>query len=166
MATYHLGMPVLMPKTATSKGSTTRRIALLIVFVALSVIGYFGFKTIRGLMMLGYVDSAIGRMRVLYAAENQFAKEHPARGYTCELSELPQSSDIRRLLAKNSIDNGYTFEIEGCHAPVRQKPILTYYITARPLHTGQPAFCSDQSGILRTDYGGSVEKCQSNGVPL
>ena len=154
-----------MPKTATSKGSTTRRIALLIVLVVLSVIGYFGFKTIWGLMMLGYVDSAIGRMRVLYAAENQFAKEHPALGYTCELSELPQSSGIRRLLAKNSTDNGYTFEIEGCHAPVRQTPNLTYYITV-PLHTDEPAFCSDQSGILRADYGGSVEKCQSNGVPL
>ena len=67
-------------------------------------------------------------------------------------------------MAKNSTDNGYTFKIEGCHALVRQTPILTYYITARPLHTGQPAFCSDQSGILRTDYGGAVEKRQSNGA--
>jgi hypothetical protein len=90
-------MPALMPKTATSKGSTTRRIALAVVVVVQTVIAYFGVRMMWGLMMLGYVDSAIGRMRVLYAAENQFAKEHPARGYTCELSELPQSSEIRRL---------------------------------------------------------------------
>jgi hypothetical protein len=159
-------MPVLMPKTATSKESMTRRIALFAVIVVLAVIGYFGFRMMWGLMMLGYVDSTIVRMRVLYAAESQFSKEHPARGYTCELSELPQSSEIRRLVAKNSIDNGYTFEIVGCHASVAQTPNLAYYITARPLHTGQPAFCSDQSGILRADYGGSVERCHSNGVPL
>jgi hypothetical protein len=105
-------------------------------------------------------------MRVLSAAETQFAKEHPARGYTCELSDLPQSGEIRRLVAKNGIDNGYVFEMVGCHAPDAQAPNPVYHITARPLHSGQPAFCSDQSGIVKADYGGSVERCRSNGVPL
>jgi hypothetical protein len=144
----------------------TRRIALLVVAVVLAVAGYFGFRMMRGLMMLGYVDSAIGRMRVLYVAETQFAKEHPARGHTCELSELPSTAEIRRLVAKNSIDNGYAFEIVGCHAPDAQTPNLAYKITARPLHKRQPAFCSSQSGILKADYDGSVERCQSNGIPL
>ncbi len=134
--------------------------------VVLAVVGYFGFKMMWGLMMLGYVDSAIGRMRVLNAAETQFAKEHPALGYTCKLSELPSTAEIRRLLAKGSIDNGYAFEITGCHAPEAQMPNSGYYITARPLHSGQPAFCSDQSGIVKADYSGSVERCRSNGVPL
>jgi hypothetical protein len=143
-----------------------RRIAIVGVAVVLTVIGSFGFRIMWGLMMLGYVDSAIGRMRVLYTAEAQFAKEHPSRGYTCELSQLPQSTEIRRLQAKNSIDNGYAFEIAGCHARDTQILNLAYQITARPLHARQPAFCSDQSGILRADYGGSVEKCRSNGAPL
>jgi hypothetical protein len=119
-----------------------------------------------GLMMLGYVDSAIVRMRILIAAEVQFAKEHPGLRYTCKLSELPSNAVIQRLLAKNSVDNGYAFEIVGCHAPEPQTSNSGYYIAARPLHSGQPAFCSDQAGTLKADYNGSVEKCRSTGTPL
>lgn len=131
--------------------------ALLII--AVSVLGYFAFRTMRGLMMLGFVDSAIGRVRVISAAETQFAKEHPELGYTCALSQLPRSEEITRLSAKNRIDNGYAFEITGCQVASPKKPNSIYSVIARPLHTGQPAFCSDQSGILMSDEAGSVERC-------
>jgi hypothetical protein len=159
-------MSVLGSKTAVSKTSTARKIGFLAVASVLAVVGYFGFRMMWGLMMLGYVDSAILRMRVLNTVETQFAKEHPALGYTCKLSELPATGEIRRLLAKSSIDNGYAFEITGCHAPEAQKPNFGYYTTARPVHSGQPAFCSDQSGVVKADYSGSIERCLSNGVPL
>jgi hypothetical protein len=116
--------------------------------------------------MLGDVDSAIGRVRVISAAEIQFAKAHPELGYTCTLSQLPRGEEIARLLANNRIDNGYAFEIIGCQAAVPEKPNATYYVTARPLHTGQPAFCSDQSGILSSDEEGSVEKCLAKRSPF
>jgi hypothetical protein len=119
-----------------------------------------------GLMTLGYVDSAIGRMRVLNVAETQFAKEHPERGYTCNLSDLPQSGEVQRLLNGNGINNGYAFEIDGCQSTDAGRPNSAYYTRAQPLHSGQPAFCSDQSGILKADYSGSVEKCRANGLPL
>jgi hypothetical protein len=93
--------------------------------------------------MLGFVDSAIGRVRVISAAETQFAKAYPGLGYTCSLSQLPRNEEITRLLAQNGIDNGYAFKITGCQATVPEKPNATYYVTARPLDTGQPAFCSD-----------------------
>jgi hypothetical protein len=153
-------------KTAANNRSRANRVSLVVIAVILSIIGYFGFRWMRGLMMLGYVDSAIGRMRALSAAETQFAKEHPARGYTCNLAELPQSGEVQRLLAGNGIDNGYAFEIVGCEAPDAGRPISAYYTSARPLHSGQPVFCSDQSGILKNDYTGSVERCRSKGVPL
>jgi hypothetical protein len=117
-------------------------------------------------MMLGYVDAAIGRMRALNDAEVKFAQTHPRVGYTCALSQLPESGEIQRLLTGSGIDNDYAFEIAGCQAPDAAGPNGAYYTTARPLHSGQPAFCSDQSGILKADYGGSVEKCRANGVPL
>jgi hypothetical protein len=158
-------MSVPTSKTAASE-TPARKFALLAVAVILAVVGYFGFKMMWGLMMLGYVDSAIGRMRVLNAAETQFAKDHPPLGYTCKLSELPSTAEILRLLAKSRIDNGYAFEMVGCHAPDAQTPNPVYYITARPLRSRQPAFCSDQSGIVKADYSGSVEGCRSNGVPL
>ena len=117
-------------------------------------------------MILANVDSAIGRMRVLNDAEAKFAQTHPRAGYTCALSELPRSGEVQRLLTGNGTDNGYTFEIAGCQAPDTATPNLAYYLTARPLHSGQPAFCSDQSGILKADYSGSVEKCRATGAPL
>jgi hypothetical protein len=78
----NLEMSALTQETTRSQRSTNRRIALVVAAIILGTVGYFGFRMMWGLMMLGYVDSAIGRMRGLYAAETQFAKEHPARGFT------------------------------------------------------------------------------------
>ena len=80
-----------------------KRLKVLIVAatIAISVFGYFAFRWMRGLMMLGFVDSAIGRVRVISAAETQFAKAHPALGYMCSLSQLPRSEEITRLLAQD-----------------------------------------------------------------
>ena len=73
---------------------------------------------------------------------------------------------VQRLLTGNGIDNGYAFEIAGCQAPDARRPNSAYYTSARPLHPGQPAFCSDESGTLKAEYSGSVEKCRANGLPL
>jgi hypothetical protein len=146
--------------------SRARRLSPVIVAVAVIVFGCFALRTMRALMMLGFVDSAIGRVRVISTAETLFAKAHPDFGYTCTLSQLSRSDDITRLLAQNRIDNGYAFEIIGCQAASPEKPNTTYYVTARPLHAGQPAFCSDQSGVLMSDDGGSVEKCIAKRTPF
>lgn len=120
----------------------------------------------RDVLMLGYVDSAIGRMRALNDAEAKFAQAHPRVGFTCLLSQLPRSGEVQRLLTRNGSDNGYAFEIAGCEAPNNVRPNRSYYITARPVYKGQPAFCSDQTGVLKADDGGSVEKCKRQGSPL
>jgi hypothetical protein len=151
-------------ETEQSGRSKARRFSLFAIALAIGVLGYFAFRTMRGLMLLGSVDSAISRVRAISAAETQFAKEHPELGYTCELSHLPQSEGITRLITKGRIDNGYAFEVIGCRAAI-QKPNSTYQITARPLHFGAPAFCSDPSGILMFDEGGSVEKCLAKRNP-
>lgn len=143
-----------------------KKISLLIIVAALSVVGFIAVRTVRGLMLLGYVDSAIGRVRVISAAEAEFAKAHPELGYTCTLSQLRHTEEITRLLRQEQIDNGYAFKIAGCQAASPNKPISTYNISARPLNTGQPAFCSDQSGILMSDEGGSVEKCLAKRKPF
>lgn len=143
-----------------------KKLSLLIIVAALSVVGFFAVRTVRGLMMLGYVDSAIGRVRVISAAEAEFAKVHPEFGYTCTLSQLRHTEEITRLLRQDQVDNGYAFNIAGCQTAVSNKRILTYNITARPLNMGQPAFCSDQSGVLMSDEGGSVEKCLAKRNPF
>lgn len=116
--------------------------------------------------MLGYVDSAISRVRAVFAAELEFMKEHPNLGYTCNFSQLSPSAEIARLQAQNQVDNGYAFAVTGCETTSLGGPNLTFHITARPLHSGEPAFCSDHSGVVRYDEAGSVEKCIGKGTPL
>jgi len=148
------------------KGTSTKKKALFgIVLLAFGVVGWISFKRVRPLMMLGYVDSAIGRVRTVVSAESEFAKNNPGVGYACTLSQLPDDGGILRRV-KTGEDNGYAFEISGCEEPRSGTPSLKYWITARPLHAGLPAFCSDQSAVLRIDQAGSVEKCEVEGSPL
>jgi hypothetical protein len=151
--------------TERTERTKTKALSFAVVIVVVSLLGYFAFRTLRGLMMLGYVDSAMIRLRVISAAEADFSKAHPALGYRCTLSQLPGSDVITRLLAKDRIDNGYVFEIAGCQA-LGSKPNSTYQLTARPLHSELPAFCSDQSGVVKSDARGSVEKCLAEGIAL
>lgn len=157
-----------MPLRASSPERIKKKRALKVTVTVVVVlgVGYFAVRMMWGLMMVGYVDSAIGRMRTLSAAESEFAKTHPELGFTCSFSQLPSNDEIVRRIAKNPIDNGYAFDIVGCQAQGVAKPNATFYLTARPLHSGQPAYCSDQSGILKVDYDGSVEQCRTKGVPL
>ncbi|PYX52148.1 MAG: hypothetical protein DMG79_01365, partial [Acidobacteria bacterium] len=105
-----------------------KRISLLIIVAAVCVLGFFAVRTVRGLMMLGYMDSAIGRVRVISAAEAEFAKLHPELGYTCTLSQLHHTEEITRLLIQDQTDNGYAFTLAGCQAASTTKPISIYTI--------------------------------------
>ena len=145
--------------------ATTKWKEFALVVVAL-VVAVFVSYYLRGLMMLGYVDSAIVRVRAISEGEAEFARAHPRSGYTCAISELPRNEEISRVVAQGYTDNGYAFGIVGCEKIEVGKPNSIYYITARPLHSGQPAFCSDPSRVLKSDNSGSVERCIAKGVPL
>jgi hypothetical protein len=159
-------MIVVMPTSEASSSQTSKgNMILLAITVALLVAaGYYGFAWVRGLMMLGYVDSAIARVRALSTAESEFAKAHPTEGYTCDLTQLPGGQQIQRLIAQNRTDNGYAFDIVGCQPSGASGPNAKYFITAGPLSSGRPAFCTDQSGVLKSDYSGSVDKCRTSGT--
>ena len=129
------------------------------VALVLGALLWYGFRTLR----IGYIDSAIVRLRALVAAEAVFAKAHPDKGYTCTISELPQDELVARLI-RNGIDNGYSFEISGCQGLQPEKPNTTFHVVARPLRSGLPAFCSDSSGLVKSDNTGSVESCMANGI--
>lgn len=75
-------------RTETTGTSKRKRLALVVVALALGALVWFAFRTLRRLMMLGYVDSAIVRVRAVVVAEIQFAKAHPDIGYTCTISQL------------------------------------------------------------------------------
>ena len=135
----------------------------LVVLGSLAVI-VAGWILLNRWKRLGYVDSAIGSIRVLVKSENNFAQTHPDIGYACTLSALP-SDDLTAELVKKGRRNGYTFQID-CPADDAKQPNTRYLLTARPLVMGMAAFCSDQTGVVKYDDSGSIEKCLENGVPI
>jgi hypothetical protein len=116
------------------------------------------------LKRLAYVDSAIGSLRVLVNSEIKFAHTHPDIGYACTLSALP-NDDLTAELVKNGRRNEYAFEI-SCPVEEAKGPSTKYRLTARPLIRGMPSFCSDQTGVLKSDESGSIETCLESGIPL
>jgi hypothetical protein len=144
----------------------SRKRVLFVIFLIGAVVSVVAYQLwLSPLRRLGYVDSAIGSMRVLVATQARFAQVHPDLGYACALSALP-SDEITAELIKNGRKNGYAFEISGCHTADGERRNTKYQLTARPLVTGMPAFCSNQSGVVRYDETGSVQKCLQNGVPV
>ena len=139
-----------------------RTVALVAVTLAL-VVAVLGGFWLRRLMRLGYVDSAIGSIRVLVAAETKYAQTHPQIGYTCMLSDLPV--DDLTGLVRNGRLNEYAIEIIGCGSDSKTAN-SRYQIKARPLLAGMPAFCADQSGIVKYDDSASTDKCLAGGTPI
>jgi hypothetical protein len=137
---------------------------MVVICVAVAVAGWFIFSFFRRSMMLGYVDSAIGTLRTTVDEESHFSEAHPNVGYTCAISDLGSNEMLRRL-AKSEKRNGYAFEL-NCPARNGTAPQRAFQITARPLRKDMPAYCSDQTGILRYDESGSPAKCRQSGGPL
>lgn len=145
-------------------GKKSRTVSAAVICVVAVVAGWFIFSFLRRSMMLGYVDSAIGTLRTVVDEESRFSEAHPGVGYTCSISNL-SSKEMLRKLAKSEKRNGYAFEL-GCPAGNGTGPQRAFQVTARPLRKDMPAYCSDQSGVLRYDEGGSPAKCLQSGVPL
>jgi hypothetical protein len=68
--------------------------------------------------------------------------------------------------AEHGRRNEYDFEISGCRVGNAQSRNDKYQLTAHPLASHLPAYCADQSGILKYEESGSTEKCLENGVPI
>jgi len=147
-----------------SNGKRSRTVTAAIICVVAAVAGWIIFSFFRRSMMLGYVDSAIGTLRTLVDEESRFSEAHPGVGYTCAISDLG-SNEILRKLARSEKRNGYVFEL-SCPARDKVGPQRAFQVTARPLRKDMPAYCSDQSGVLRYDVSGSPAKCLQSGVPL
>lgn len=113
-------------------------------------------------------------MHILLAAEKSYAKRYPSVGYTCSLSDLGgmgagvepgehQAMLINPRLASGKKD-GYAFTVSEC----KGKPASTFKLTASPMdeNTGMPAYCSDETEVIRSDRGGNSGTCLSSGVPV
>src|ERR1700680_896979 len=137
-----------------SSKKKSRTATAAIVFAVVAISGWIIIPYFRGLRNLGYVDSAIFTLRTLVAAESHFAEAHPSFGYACAISDLASSDlDSNRMLkelAKSEQRNGYSFELI-CSVGTRTGARRAFQVTVRPLHADMPAYCTDQSGVVRAD---------------
>jgi hypothetical protein len=107
--------------------------------------------------MIGYLDSGIGTLREIQNAEDLYIREHPAAGYTCDLTALGMAKVVMGRKG-----NGYAFELKGCVGSGPGKPNRTYQVTARPKVKGMPELCADQTGIRRYDSN-AADDCLQRG---
>lgn len=112
--------------------------------------------------------SAVASIRRLNIAEFRYAQSHRGDGFTCDLATLASSGLIDTQLSRGE-RAGYILGLQNCAAKNASGPSVGYQVIARPVRansTGVRAFCSDESGVIRADSGGSSEACVATGVQL
>jgi hypothetical protein len=150
-------------------------VVLLAGFVGLAT--YYGVQEQRNLakradMRKGSVisseSSVVSAVRTLNTAEIAYAQAHHDTGYTCSLSDLSGVWGIGSDLARGR-KNGYIFELQNCTAAKVGGPIVKYRVVAYPTvptKVRSPAYCSDESDIIRIASGGSASECLRAGITL
>ncbi len=111
--------------------------------------------------------SAVSAIRALNTAEIAHLQAHPAQGYTCSLDELAKSWGIRGDLDQVKKAD-YSIALQGCSPSKADGKVTKYQVVAYP-KAGKaklPAFCSNQSDVIKVDWNGSPEGCLSKGADL
>lgn len=113
-------------------------------------------------------NSTVSTVRTLNTAEIAYSASHNNVGYTCSFSDLSGAWGISGELVHGR-KNGYIFELRDCTAAKNDGPIVKYRLVAypaSPAKPGSPAYCSDQTDVIRTARNGSAEDCLKSGVEL
>jgi type IV pilus assembly protein PilA len=143
------------------------------------VLGYLGVAGIPVMLIIAAIaipnllrariaaneSSAMAAVRTLTVAEVSYSSSHADAGYTCALSDLASAGLIDARLASGQ-KNGYAFELVGCGPPPEGGANVKYRLLAYPLtrnQTGRRAFCSDESGVVKSNENGSPQDCMESG---
>jgi Domain of unknown function (DUF4190) len=111
-------------------------------------------------------NSVVAAVRSLNTAEIAYAQAHRNVGYTCSLSDLAGIWGISGELASGK-KNGYFFVLQGCLSAKTKGPVVKYQLLAFPeLVRGRPAFCSNESDVIKLARSGSPEECLRAGIDL
>jgi type IV pilus assembly protein PilA len=140
-------------------------IELLIVVAIILIIAAIAIPNLLRSRMAANEASAVGSLRTVNTAEVSYATTYPAQGFATALGRLggaapcgPATSTtaclIDEVLSVTAKKSGYTFTAVGTGA----LPMVAYTATAVPTivgSSGQRAFFSDQSGVIRYDVTGA-----------
>jgi type IV pilus assembly protein PilA len=152
-------------------------IELLIVVAIILIIAAIAIPHLMRSRMAANESSAVGSLRTVNTAEVVYATTYPSTGFTalaslggsaatCAVATGPTSTGaclIDDVLASTAVKSGYAFGVVTGSGT----PAVTYTSTALPRvagKSGQRAFCSDQSGVVRYNGGGTA--CAGTDSPL
>lgn len=117
-------------------------------------------------------DQAVDSLRTINNAQRSYARAYPDVGYACDLAKfgVPHdgipTSEHAGMLEESLIKgerNGYSY-IVFCGD--LSKPQKTYRTAAVPAQKGLPAYCSDESGVIRSAKDGKPGTCFTSGTPV
>ena len=143
-------------------------IELLIVVAIILIIAAIAIPNLLRSRMAANEASAVGSLRTINTAELTFANTYPDVGFgtlanlggaasSCSGATFASSSQaclIDDVLATTAVNSGYTFTLtDGSGTPVTSYTSLA--VPSVNGQSGQRAFCSDQSGTIYYNGGGT-----------
>jgi type IV pilus assembly protein PilA len=151
---------------------------LLIVMAIIAILMLIAIPTFGSLKKKANDLSAQNSVQVIMKAELQYSDTYPANGFACTLPALggdpnsgAPSAAAAQILQDDLVSgykSGYIFTLT-CKDKVTVNGVdrfNSYAITAVPQtvgKTGDRAFCSDQSGIIKFDPAGGTNCVQNLG---
>jgi prepilin-type N-terminal cleavage/methylation domain-containing protein len=141
-------------------------IELLIVVAIILIIAAIAIPNLLRSRMAANEASAVGSLRTINTAELTYSTTYPSIGFAalanlggaapCTTATSAGACLIDDVLSTTATKSGYGFTIANLTgAPV----VVTYTSTALPTvvgQSGQRAFCSDQSGVIRYNATGTA----------
>ena len=170
----HLGLSEIRKSAGRLKGDGLAIAGLVLGYmwvVSIPIILIIAAIAIPNLLrarMAANASSAVAAVRTINTAELSYSESHPEAGYACSLSALGEAQMIDSVLASGQ-KNGYRFEIKECEAETQGGPNTKYHVVAYPItanQTGDRAFCSDESAVIKQHSGASGQNCLENGAVL
>ena len=115
--------------------------------------------------------SVVAAMRTIITAEAAYSSRYHAVGYTCTLSDLDgfgggEANEHQAMLIPSGLASGkkygYVFTLSECTGT----PATGFHLMAAPGANsfGRHAFCSDQTGAIRSSADGNPATCLASGV--
>src|SRR5258707_439021 len=152
-------------------------IELLIVVAIILIISAIAIPNLLRSRMAAHEASAVGSLRTINTAEVTYSVTYPAIGFaslaslggaasTCVTATGATSSSaclIDNLLVSTAVKSSYPIAAyAGCGRPART--YSSFALTSVPSQRVKKAFCSDQSGIIFYNTGGTA--CSNADTPL
>ena len=151
---------------------------LLIVMAIIAILMLIAIPTVGSLKKKANELSAQKSVQTIITAQNMYESNYPTNGFACAMAALggdpktgapsPTAAQLIQPDLASGLKSGYIFNIKDCtkiNAGGTDR-ITGYSITAVPQtvgSTGDRAFCSDQSGIIKFDPAGGTNCTQTLG---